>query len=673
MQRENEAPSMAGQSASGASSDHRPDNLLEDQRNHDIFVSAVTKRTYPDDGTSVSTVDNQRGDHVLPGPASNDLKRELDDRFVDIVRDREISGEIDLEIMKQSDSSAKNRLDNLVRERRSAAQTASHYSVNPTMSKVQFRDDRVSDNEASSAILDKPRQSASNSAKSSVHDRNAKDASMVEVPIDRSRESSSVNHLTGSTRSRRDRNEASFDGTERADLSIDNVFGETSVNRANKRTSDYSVQRSLRGDETLSRPNEHDINVAAKHRYDSAPEPSNRKTVGFEATTQTHLHSRNIHPLNNPSDGARESESTTDYLNESNNFDANESENLSKNDSDIDAIAVVDVSATVLVENQIDGISEIENQTETSSPEYIDNFSDISGAEVQTTTCHDNVCSESSDSTDITVIRREKFGGEKELSDNREDESGDEFAQISGVSTTMPGNDSDTDIDGEAPFTGFEGSQKFPVKINHKSPPVVPQVEKFDRRHFGRHKEDTLEETTEYSSTVLPDLPKSPSRDVLHRHHKSNDNSDDVEVGKEDDRDAETIERDEKRNDTLDESELPGASSGRRSPTFATAKPDYELTATSNTVDSDIENATRNKSDFDVGIDVTVPAAKSIEKTNITILGLFEMTRGTMPRPEGSTELEAAKLAVDRVNELNILKRFRLRLIYNDTKVSCAN
>nr|XP_012222335.1 PREDICTED: uncharacterized protein LOC105672169 [Linepithema humile] len=669
MQREKEASSMVGQSANRATSDHRPGNLLEDQRNQDKFVPAVTKRTYFDDGASASTTDHQRGDQVLSGLASNYLERDSDDRFRDVVKNREISDGIGLKIMKQGEKSVKNRLNKLVRERRNipVAQTAPYHSADPAMSKVQFRDDQVSDNEASSTILDEPRQSVSNLAESSAHDRNAEDA-LIGVPIDQldSRESSSVIHLTEPTRSRQDRNEVSFDGAKRAGLSVDNVFGEASVNRANKRTSDYSVQRSLRESEASSRPSEHDIDVVAKHRDDSTGDPS--KTVGLEAMTQTHLSNRNIYALNNPSDGARESESLTDYLNESNNFGTdNESANLDRNDSDIDTIAAVDdfdVSTTVFVENQAEIDRIPESQTETSS-EYIDNFLDTSGTEIQTATCRDNVCSESSDSTD-TIIRTKKFGGEEELNENRKDKSEDDFAQISNGSTTTPGNDSDTDVNKEAPFTGFEGSQKFPVKINHKASPVVPQVEKFDRRHFGPHKEDVLEETSaEYSSTVLPDLPKSPSRDVLHRHRKPNDDSDDVEMGKGDDRDAGTIERDEKRNDTLDESWLPGMSSGRRSPSFATAKPDY-VAATSNTVDSDTENATRN--DSDVGIDVTVPSAKSIEKTNITILGLFEMTHGTVPRQEGSSELEAAKLAVDRVNELNILKRFRLRLIYNDTK-----
>ncbi|CAL7934649.1 unnamed protein product [Xylocopa violacea] len=229
---------------------------------------------------------------------------------------------------------------------------------------------------------------------------------------------------------------------------------------------------------------------------------------------------------------------------------------------------------------------------------------------------------------------------------------------------------------GEEPFTGFEGSQKFPIKVTYK-PPVAPQVEKFDRRHFGPPKMDAPETTpASYPSTVSPDLPKSPGRDVLHRHRKVDENT-----GEE--RRQEAIEVNEKANDTADDRWLPGASSGRRSSNIAGGKSFSEekrvaassmspLTLTSTTAS---EKDSENKSRVDHGGKeedghggVTVSDLRPTEKINITILGLFEMTRGTEPRPEGPSELQAAKLAVERVNEMNLLSNFRLRLIYNDTK-----
>ncbi|KYN06530.1 Gamma-aminobutyric acid type B receptor subunit 2 [Cyphomyrmex costatus] len=267
------------------------------------------------------------------------------------------------------------------------------------------------------------------------------------------------------------------------------------------------------------------------------------------------------------------------------------------------------------------------------------------------------------------MIKIKKFGETTESYEDQEYE--DHLERVSEITTTS-GNDSDTDIDSEAPFTGFEGSQKFPVKINHKSPPVSQQVEKFDRRHFGPHKEDViLEETsTWYPSTVFPDLPKSPSRDVLHR--KTNDdvsNNDVDEMDKADNRSEETTKMYEKRNNTYDESWLPGTevpASGR----FSDINSDEKFAMTSNIADNEFENVTRDRNDSDsrTKIDVTIPSARPIEKINITILGLFEMTHRALPRPEGSSELQAAKLAVERINKLDILKRFRLRLIYNDTK-----
>ncbi|KAK1126285.1 hypothetical protein K0M31_004916 [Melipona bicolor] len=230
----------------------------------------------------------------------------------------------------------------------------------------------------------------------------------------------------------------------------------------------------------------------------------------------------------------------------------------------------------------------------------------------------------------------------------------------------------------EEPFTGFEGSQKFPIKVTYK-PPVAPQVEKFDRRHFGPPKVDIAETTiAAHPSTMSPDLPKSPGRDVLHRHRKVDENTE------EERRQEAAIEENEKADEITDDRWLPGASSGRRSSNIAGGKSSPEEkhvsslssasppTLTSTVDDENSANEPRVGEDDREEIEevsVTVSNVKSSEKINVTILGLFEMTRGSDPRPEGPSELQAARLAVERVNEMNILSNFRLRLIHNDTKV----
>lgn len=222
----------------------------------------------------------------------------------------------------------------------------------------------------------------------------------------------------------------------------------------------------------------------------------------------------------------------------------------------------------------------------------------------------------------------------------------------------------------EEPFTGFEGSQKFPIKVTYK-PPAAAQVEKFDRRHFGPPKADIGETTlASYPSTVSPDLPKSPGRDVLHRHRKVDENT-------EEERRQEAMEENERGDDATDDSWLPGASSGRRSSNIAAGKsfPEEKRVSTASSVSvspsAGIDAANESRIERG-GHEGNGTAAKSSEKINVTILGLFEMTRGSEPRPEGSSELQAARLAVERVNEMNVLSKFRLRLIHNDTKVGIS-
>ncbi|XP_050449945.1 gamma-aminobutyric acid type B receptor subunit 2 isoform X2 [Cataglyphis hispanica] len=649
-QRENKVSKMLGQSTSDVTSDHHPSDLLKIQFNRDM-----RKQTYDDD-TFVSIIpNNQRGDQMHS--EINYLKRKFDDQFDDFVKNQQVSNKINFKNIKQSESKAKNWLDNLIRkQRRVSLQATSYFSANEIVSKVQFQDDQDIDKDASLTILDGPRQSADNLLESSVHDRDT-EGTLIGAPIDQLhlREASSVNHLAIPTRSRRDRNEVDLDEAKRANLNTDNLFTETPVNRMSERTSDFTVQRDSRENEILSRSSERGIDVAANQRGDDTIiHRSDRKTVDFESTRQTHLDVRNIYALDNRTSRF---ESTVDYLlSDSDNFNvANESTNLYVGTIAINTVANnFDVSA-VSIEDQVevDGISEIENRTDINLDE----------TEIWTVDCRNSACSESNDNDNVSVFRMKKYGRAKELNDNQKDE--DYFVRVGGVST-IPINDNDTDInvvDSEAPFIGFEGSQKFPVKINHKSPSELPQVEKFDRRHFGPQKEDVLEETsTWYPSTVLLELPKSPSRNVLHRHRKTDDV---VGMDEEDNRGEKAIAGNEKQNDTFDESWLPDmSSSGVKSSS-------EKLAVTPNIMYVDFENVTKkdkNDSDGRVEIDVTVPSARPIEKTNITILGLFELTYGTEPRPEGSCELEAAKLAVERVNESDVLKRFRLRLIYNDTK-----
>lgn len=666
MQRENEVSNMISQSTSdGSSDDYHPSDLFKIQLNRDRSDPAVTKQTYDiDDDTFINIIPNyQRGDQVHSEPAANYLKRKYDNRLNDPAKNEQVSSEINFKNMRQSENNAKNWLDKLIRKQCSMPTLqATYFSANEVVSEVQFQDDQDSDNDASLAILDGPRQSADNLLESSVHDRNT-EGTLIEAPIDQLhlREASSINHLAIPTRSRRNRNEVDLDGVKRTDLHTGNLFAETLINRASDRMNDFTAQRDRDSgeSETSSRPSERDIDVVANRRSDdSGMGRNNRKTVDFEDMKQTHLDGRNIHALDNRSRGSSRSESTVDYLfsESEDNFNvANESTNSYT--SYVGTIAINTVAnnfvSTASIEDQVemDGISETENQTEINL--------NTDGTEILTVDCRDSACSESS--VNVSVFRTKKYGRMKEL--NRKNKG--YFAQVDVSTISVNDNNTNIDVvDSEAPFTGFKGSQKFPVKINHKSRSEPSRVEKFDRRHFGPRK-DIFEETSTYPSTIL-DLPKSPSRDVLHRHRKTDDSSD-VGMDEENNKGEEMIERNEKRNDTFDESWLLDMSStGVKSST-------EKLATTPNITYSDFENVTKkdkNDSDGRVEIDVTEPSIRPIEKTNITILGLFEMTNGAEPRLEGSCELQAAKLAVERVNESNVLKRFRLRLIYNDTKVS---
>lgn len=491
-----------------------------------------------------------------------------------------------------------------------ALQSTLCHSEKPAV--IQFREKPDSDDETSSAISDGRGASRDSAGITAEHDAELIRAPLIDYP-NQSRESSSINQPsakpTGS-----DRNE------------VGALSAETLVNRANKRTSDRSEN------EEASR---------AGHASDI---DDRSKTI-----VETHLDVRNISPLDN------RSASTADYLVESNNFDA---ANESANSLSGPTVDTFPGDSAVSIEGRVDENSDLG----TSSERATDPTDIPDGTRAAAAAC--DSLYRGSDDDDIRTVRAKKLG-----------KAEGSFARVNDASAIPPVNDSDIDgVDSEAPFMGFEGSQKFPVKVNQKTSTAAAQVEKFDRRHFGPHKEDAPEETSTwwYSSTVAPDLPKSLGRDVLHRHRKTGAAASGDDVTDEDN--SAESSGDGKRNDTLEEqlsSWLPGASSGRRA-----VKSGENLVATTDyTTDGAgyLESATRDGNDSSVGrmdIGVTVSSAKSIEKINITILGLFEMTHGAVPRPEGSSELQAAKLAVDRVNELDVSKYFRLLLIYNDTKVS---
>ncbi|KAL0101970.1 hypothetical protein PUN28_018493 [Cardiocondyla obscurior] len=646
--RENEASSMAGQSASDVAGDDHISDSYKPPRNCDGSDPLVTRRTGFDDDNFVNFVAGER----------DYSKRKTGDRLSGTAEARRIHSRNDPRSMKQREKNTKDWFGNLIKKRHNVPtlRATSHHND------AHFHD---SDNEAN---LERLLRSASNLPETSVHVYNARDA-LLEVPIDqlRLRAVPSVNHLMQPARSRRDRNEVNF-VTERASLSADNLFA--SGNRASERTNDYSAYRNLRESEALSRPSERDIDAAAEQLNDLADDRSDRSSVGFWTARQTDLDRRDVYALNNRGRSERGSESSTDRPRRSDgvviNDVSNEFTSANTNNSDVNVIAI-DVVAddfnagTVSMENQVelDGISEIENRTDIDS-DYVDSSLDLGETEIRPVNCRNVMCSESSDD-DVSIIRIKKFGKGKSNEDQAYE---DNYTQVSEISAE-PGDDSDTDIvvDDGAPFA-IKGSQKFPVKINHKSAPVPAQVEKFDRRHFGPHKEDVLEETsTWYPSTVLPDLPKSPSRDVL--YHKANDGFDGVvdEVST-DNKNEETTEMDAKWNSTYDESWLPVTEVSEGSLPGVKSNYDEKLANT------EFGNETRAKNDSDgkPKTDVAISSAEPMEKINITILGLFEMTHRAIPRPEGSSELQAAKLAVKHINEVGMLKSFRLRLIYNDTR-----
>lgn len=58
------------------------------------------------------------------------------------------------------------------------------------------------------------------------------------------------------------------------------------------------------------------------------------------------------------------------------------------------------------------------------------------------------------------------------------------------------------------------------------------------------------------------------------------------------------------------------------------------------------------------------------EVRRVSLLGLFELSTRWGERPEGRSELAAARLAVKHVNQRKLLPGYYLHLLTNDTKVS---
>ncbi|XP_046827402.1 gamma-aminobutyric acid type B receptor subunit 2 isoform X1 [Vespa crabro] len=220
-------------------------------------------------------------------------------------------------------------------------------------------------------------------------------------------------------------------------------------------------------------------------------------------------------------------------------------------------------------------------------------------------------------------------------------------------------------LEEDAPFVGFEGSQKFPVKVTHKPPLVVPQLEKFDRRHFGPPKVDVQEPTESTTPMEPPDLPKSPSRDVPLKRKTEEIESSTMKEIEEKENVFQMSEISSTTTDVFSKVEIVSTIESTIFP-ISTSTGEIEKDPLHENIERVInaeETTMKKKKEED-----SVTNTSVFEKINVTILGLFEMTKGQAPRSDGLCELQAARLAVDHVNEMNILQKFHLRLIHNDTK-----
>ncbi|XP_051153184.1 uncharacterized protein LOC127276638 isoform X2 [Leptopilina boulardi] len=222
----------------------------------------------------------------------------------------------------------------------------------------------------------------------------------------------------------------------------------------------------------------------------------------------------------------------------------------------------------------------------------------------------------------------------------------------------------------ESPFIGFESFQKFPVKITQK-PPSGASVEKFDRRHFGPSKLEITRQPSNISTLdateALPDLPMSPSRDVVPHRRKGNSREKN---------NVDHWENKEEKHQEVNGEDNFTLSFNDTLETFATEDIVNSKNAQVSTIAS-VPITTRKMSwlpnyhkNFEKDDHFNGNWSKNFQnqKVNVTILGLFELTQKNEPRPEGPSELQAAKLAIDKINQMELLPKFHLRLHHNDTQ-----
>ncbi|XP_043471237.1 gamma-aminobutyric acid type B receptor subunit 2 isoform X2 [Leptopilina heterotoma] len=242
---------------------------------------------------------------------------------------------------------------------------------------------------------------------------------------------------------------------------------------------------------------------------------------------------------------------------------------------------------------------------------------------------------------------------------------------LNSISNVNVSNVNSEDSSSELPFTGFESLHKFPIKITQK-PPYGASGEKFDRRHFGPSKLEITRQASNISTLeaieALPDLPMSPSRDVV-PHRRKGSTKEIVDIG----------ENKELREEVNGEEDNFTLSFNDTSETFSTEDIVNSKNAQVSTIASVpittrkmswLPNFHKNlKNDGDDNYR-NGNWSKNFphRKVNLTILGLFELTQKNEPRPEGPSELQAAKLAIDKINQMELLPRFHLRLHHNDTQ-----
>lgn len=83
--------------------------------------------------------------------------------------------------------------------------------------------------------------------------------------------------------------------------------------------------------------------------------------------------------------------------------------------------------------------------------------------------------------------------------------------------------------------------------------------------------------------------------------------------------------------------------------------------------DLDSHSDSENSSIFSTNDELNVTSTK---RKFVNILGLFELSTKWGERKEGESEILAAEVAIQHINEMNVLPGYTLRLLVNDTRVS---